>query len=108
MIMDFIKKDFLIGKLNKFLRDIQDESSFRTIRSETAKEIVTRIIDFVNSEDGNPEIDIEKEINDYISEHFFGSETMGFFSARTKEEPDWKDIASAAKHFYILGKSSEK
>lgn len=106
--MDYIKKEFLIGKLNKLLREIQGKSTFQTIRSETAKEIITRIVDFINSEDSNIEIDIEKEINDYISENFFGSETMGFFSTRTKEEPDWKDIASAAKHFYMLGKTSEK
>lgn len=51
------------------------------------------------------EVDIEKEINKYISDNFFGSETMGFFAARTKEEPNDIDMALCAKHFYELGLS---
>ena len=39
------------------------------------------------------EVDLEKEITNYISGNFFGSETMGFFSNRTKEEPNDQDIA---------------
>ena len=51
------------------------------------------------------EVDLEKEINKYISDNFFGSETMGFFAVRTKEEPDDQDIALCAKHFFELGLS---
>lgn len=47
--------------------------------------------------------DLEEEINKYISDNFFGSETMGFFAARTKEEPNDIDIALCAKHFFELG-----
>jgi hypothetical protein len=49
------------------------------------------------------EVDLEKEINKYISDNFFGSETMGFFAARTKEEPNDIDMALCAKHFFKLG-----
>lgn len=49
------------------------------------------------------EVDLEKEINKYISDNFFGSETMGFFAVRTKEEPNDIDMALCAKHFFELG-----
>ena len=49
------------------------------------------------------EVDLEKETDKYISENFYGSETLGFFANRTKEEPNWKDIELCAKHFFELG-----
>ena len=49
------------------------------------------------------EVDLEKEINKYICDNFFGSETIGFFANRTKEEPNDQDIALCAKHFFELG-----
>ena len=54
------------------------------------------------------EVDLEKEINDYISNNFFGSQTLGFFANRTKEEPNDQDIALCAKHFYELGIKAKK
>ena len=54
------------------------------------------------------EVDLEKEINKYISDNFFGSQTMGFFSNRTKEEPNDQDIALCAKHFFELGLRTQK
>lgn len=62
--------------------------------------------------DGNkmiePSKDLEKEIDNYISDNFFGSETFGFFANRTKEEPNYVDIANAARHFYELGLKNAK
>lgn len=49
------------------------------------------------------EVDLEKEINTYISNNFFGSETLGFYANRTKEEPNDRDIALVAKYFFELG-----
>lgn len=49
------------------------------------------------------EIDLKKEINTYISNNFFGSETIGFYANRTKEEPNDQDIALCAKYFFELG-----
>ena len=49
------------------------------------------------------EVALDKEITNYISGNFFGSGTMGFFSNRTKEEPNDQDIALCAKHFFELG-----
>lgn len=49
------------------------------------------------------EVDLEKEIDNYISSNFFGSQTMGFFANRTKEEPNDRDIALVAKYFFELG-----
>lgn len=49
------------------------------------------------------EVDLGKEIDNYISSNFFGSQTMGFFANRTKEEPNDQDIALCAKHFFELG-----
>lgn len=54
------------------------------------------------------EVDLEKEINKYISDNFFGSETIGFFANRTKEEPNDQDIALCAKHFFELGLKAYK
>ena len=51
------------------------------------------------------EVDLEKEINNYISNNFFGSETVGFYANRTKEEPNDRDIVLVAKHFFELGLS---
>ena len=53
------------------------------------------------------EVNLDKEINDYISNNFFGSQTLGFFANRTKEEPNDQDIALCAKHFYELGLKSK-
>ena len=55
------------------------------------------------------EVDLEKEINKYICDNFFGSETIGFYANRTKEEPNDQDIALCAKHFFELGlKAAQK
>lgn len=54
------------------------------------------------------EVELEKEINTYISNNFFGSETMGFFANRTKEEPNDQDIALCAKYFFELGIKAQK
>ena len=53
-------------------------------------------------------VDLEKKINKYISDNFFGSETIGFFANRTKEEPNDQDIALCAKHFFELGLKAQK
>ena len=52
------------------------------------------------------EVNLGKEINKYISDNFFGSETMGFFTVRTNEEPNDQDIALCAQHFFNLGLSA--
>lgn len=54
------------------------------------------------------EVDLEKEINTYISNNFFGSETLGFFANRTKEKPNDQDIALCAKYFFELGMQARK
>ena len=54
------------------------------------------------------EVDLEKEINKYISDNFFGSQTLGFFANRTKEEPNDEDIALVAKYFFELGLKAQK
>lgn len=53
-------------------------------------------------------VNLEKKINKYISDNFFGSETIGFFANRTKEEPNDQDIALCAKHFFELGLKAQK
>lgn len=54
------------------------------------------------------DVDLEKEINTYISNNFFGSETIGFYANRTKEEPNDQDIALCAKYFFELGLKHRK
>ena len=53
-------------------------------------------------------VNLDKKINKYISDNFFGSETIGFFANRTKEEPNDQDIALCAKHFFELGLKAQK
>ena len=66
-----------------------------------------KLLSFINTLEVE-EVDLEKEINKYISDNFFGSETMGFFAARTKEEPNDIDIALCAKYFFELGLKTKK
>ena len=54
------------------------------------------------------EVDLKKEINNYIKENFFGSQTIGFFANRTEGELDDQDIALCAKHFFELGLNARK
>ena len=71
-------------------------------KSPDGQAFVESLFSFLNDIE-EKEVDLEKEINKYISDNFFGSETMGFFATRTKEEPNDIDIALCAKYFYQLG-----
>lgn len=52
---------------------------------------------------GVKEVDLDKEINKYISDNFYGSERVGFFATRTNGEPNEIDMELCAKHFFELG-----
>jgi hypothetical protein len=93
-----IDKDALVAEIKKLSAYLDSRHVQRLI------EKILFIIDTLEVK----EIDLEKEINKYISDNFFGSETMGFFANRTKEEPNDKDIALCAKHFYELGLKAQK
>ena len=43
--------------------------------------------------------ELDGEIDNYIKDNFFGSETMGFFSNKTKEELNDRDVVEIARHF---------
>ena len=51
--------------------------------------------------------DVEREIDKYISEHFYGSKSIGFLTNRRHDYPNDYDIALTARHFYNFGKQSK-
>lgn len=100
----YIDKSALVADIDKrlsYYKDLKDrgilskagEAAYRAIR------ILKSDINFLKVKD----VDLEKEINKYISDNFFGSETMGFFAVGTNEEPNDQDIALCAQHFFELG-----
>lgn len=91
----------LIDK-DKAVTEIKKLSAY--LNSRHVQRLIEKILSIIDTLEVK-EIDLEKEINKYISDNFFGSETMGFFANRTKEEPNDQDIALCAKHFYELGMS---
>ena len=107
----YIDKDRIVAEIEKFMYSANLEADIAST-GECFDEKVARakyqlckqIRDSIVSLEVK-EVDVEKEINKYISDNFFGSETIGFFSNRTKEEPNDGDIALVAKHFFELGLS---
>ena len=53
-------------------------------------------------------VNLEKKINKYISDNFFGSETIGFFANRTKEEPNDQEVIEKATELRDRIESLEK
>ena len=91
----------ILNEIHRLKKDLDDYS---------ALEGLDYIESYINTLQQSPpsaievkEVNLEKEINDYISNNFFGSQTLGFFANRTKEEPNDQDIALCAKHFFELG-----
>ena len=90
--MEYINKTALVAEIKRRIKE--HHSGYLVCLKD--------ILSFLDTIEGK-EIDLEKEINKYISDNFFGSETMGFFANRTKEEPNDQDIALCAKHFFEFG-----
>lgn len=67
-----------------------------------------RLEQFLDTLPEEKPVDLEKEIDDYISKHFYGSGTIGFLSNRNKDYPTGYDIALTARHFFNLGKIDKK
>lgn len=102
--MELIDKSVIVAVIKKKLDKYSKLHSFNY----GAVKDLESLLDFLDTLEVK-EVDCEREINDYISNNFFGSQTLGFFTNRTKEEPNDQDIALCAKHFYELGlKSKEK
>lgn len=110
--MELINKAALVAEIEKLIsngqvklqeaQECNDDESYVAWSEHIATCI--KILSFLDTlEVKSKEVDLEKEINKYISDNFFGSETMGFFAVRTKEEPNDIDIALCAKYFYKLG-----
>lgn len=99
----YIDKGALVAEIERRKRDWGYGSS---IEAKYKSEECDDILSFIGTLEVK-EVDLEKEINNYISDNFFGSQTMGFFANRTKEEPNHQDIALCAKHFFELGIKSK-
>ena len=99
--MKLIDKAAVVEKLER----LYNLEYYNTSDLSCGKKIMLRnILCFLNNLEIK-EFDLEKEINKYISDNFFGSQTLGFFANRTKEEPNDRDIALVAKHFFEFGLS---
>lgn len=102
-MVQYVNKSALVAKIKKRF----DEYSSSILKhydacKEAKSQELGKILIILDTLDAK-EVNLEKEINKYISDNFFGSETMGFFANRTKEEPNDQDIALCAKHFFELG-----
>lgn len=95
-MVQYINKTALVAKIEKRINFNERLNAYPRLDE------CNEILSFINTTEVK-DVDLEKEINKYISDNFFGSQTMGFFSNRTKEEPNDQDIALCAKHFYELG-----
>ena len=93
----YIDKDTLVAKIDKRIIDapINYIGDQRVWAYNDVKDILNTLDVKV--------VGLEKEINKYISNNFFGSQTIGFYANRTNEEPNDQDIALCAKHFFELG-----
>jgi len=106
---EYIDKSALVAEIDKHLsyyKDLKDRGILSK-EGEAAYRAVRILKSDINSLEVK-DVDLEKEINKYISDKFFGSETMGFFAVRTNEEPNDQDIALCAKHFFELGLKNAK
>ena len=104
--MELIDKAAIVAEIEKRIKkyatiDVGNSNELEALYGAKCKALM-EILSFLNTIE-EKEVDLEKEINKYISDNFFGSETMGFFAVRTKEEPNDIDIALCAKYFYKLG-----
>lgn len=106
--MKLINKDKVVAKIKRLQDATMDENAnFYSAKAEAEFCILSDLENFIDTLE-DKDIDLEKEINDYISNNFFGSQTLGFFANRTKEEPNDQDIALCAKHFFELGLKAKK
>lgn len=110
--MKLIDKDKVVAEIENKLQDLIacKENALSTEKRVVlwAKiDMCNEILSFLDTLEVK-EADLEKEINDYISNNFFGSQTVGFFAKRTKKEPNDQDIALCAKHFFELGLNANK
>lgn len=103
VMVQYIDKSALVAKIKKRFDEYSSSilKHYDACKEAKAQELgkILIILDTLDVK----EVGLEKEINKYISDNFFGSETMGFFANRTKEEPNDQDISLCAKHFYELG-----
>jgi hypothetical protein len=101
----YIKKSALVAEFNRLIAELVKEGEGTMFEQGriSAFEDTKLFLDTLEVK----EVDLEKEINKYISDNFFGSQTLGFFANRTKEEPNDEDIALVAKHFFEFGLKSK-
>ena len=104
--MKLIDKDALVAEIEK-LSDIICQGVFADESKLGIEYYKERLLSFLDTLEVK-EVDMEKEINKYICNNFFGSQTLGFFASRTKEEPNDVDMALCAKYFFELGLKAQK
>lgn len=102
----YIDKSALVAEIER-LKSEHIKHTRNKFCAEWSCGVLDNILSFINTLEVKG-VDLEREINKYISDNFFGSETIGFFANRTKEEPNDQDIALCAKHFFDLGLRAQK
>lgn len=102
----YINKSALVAEIER-LKSEHIKHTRNKFCAEWSCGVLDNILSFINTLEVKEAV-LEKEINKYISDNFFGSETICFFANRTKEEPNDQDIALCAKHFFDLGLRAQK
>lgn len=102
----YIDKSALVAEIER-LKSEHIKHTRNKFCAEWSCGVLDNILSFINTLEVKG-VDLEREINKYISDNFFGSETIGFFANKTKEEPNDQDIALCAKHFFDLGLRAQK
>lgn len=108
----YIPKSALVAEITQKIKVLEafvknfDEISDKVEKAKNKIEALGDMLLFIETLEVK-EVDLETEINKYISDYFFGSETIGFFAVRTYEEPNEMDMALCAKHFFELGIKSK-
>ena len=99
----YIDKDAVLAEIEKTKGKIDDQDaySYGWQNSLRSLEIAITTLEV-------KEVDLKNEIDEYISNNFFGSQTLGFFANRTEEEPNYVDIALCARYFFELGLKAQK
>lgn len=101
--MKLIDKDKIVAEIEKCYNECLKKAKvidydYWNVKADAYRNVLTILYGTLEVK----KVNLDKKINKYISDNFFGSETIGFFANRTKEEPNDQDIALCARHFFEL------
>lgn len=93
----YIDKSALVAEIKRLSQkaiELYGYSQFNTAYNNVLSILDTREV---------KEVDLGKEIDNYLDKNFYISETWGIFSEKTENEINRSDLEDIAKHFFELG-----